>query len=43
MYSLVSWCFVINPVNYPLAAVNFFVGTNGLVQLGRIAKCVSTL
>ncbi|WFD31382.1 acylpyruvate hydrolase [Malassezia sp. CBS 17886] len=33
----VRYCFVITPVNYPLAAVNFFVGTNGLVQLGRIA------
>lgn len=31
---------MINPVNYPLAAVNFFVGVNGLVQLGRIAKFV---
>ncbi|WFD37668.1 Mitochondrial pyruvate carrier 2 [Malassezia japonica] len=33
----VRYCFVITPVNYPLAAVNFFVGVNGLVQLGRIA------
>lgn len=31
------YCFVITPVNYPLAAVNFFVGTTGLVQLLRIA------
>lgn len=29
---------VITPVNYALAAVNFFVGTTGLVQLGRIYK-----
>lgn len=35
-----SYCFVITPVNYPLAAVNFFVGVTGLVQLARIAKCV---
>ncbi|PKI84059.1 hypothetical protein MVES_002117 [Malassezia vespertilionis] len=32
----VRYCLVITPVNYPLAAVNFFVGSNGLVQLGRI-------
>ena len=31
---------MITPVNYPLAAVNFFVGVNGLVQLGRIAQYV---
>ena len=36
----VSYCFVITPVNYPLAAVNFFLGTNGLVQLGRVAQYV---
>ncbi|KAL4401897.1 Mitochondrial pyruvate carrier 2 [Malassezia pachydermatis] len=33
----VRYCFVITPVNYPLAAVNFFVGTTGLVQLARVA------
>jgi len=32
----VRYSFVIIPVNYSLAAVNFFVGCNGLVQLGRI-------
>lgn len=35
--NLISYCFVITPVNYSLAAVNFFVGTTGLVQLLRIA------
>lgn len=35
-----SYCFVIQPVNYSLAAVNFFVGSNGLVQLARIAQYV---
>ncbi|BEJ11117.1 hypothetical protein CspHIS471_0105390 [Cutaneotrichosporon sp. HIS471] len=34
----VRYCMVITPVNYALAAVNFFVGTTGLVQLGRIYK-----
>ncbi|WFC98416.1 Mitochondrial pyruvate carrier 2 [Malassezia yamatoensis] len=33
----VRYCFVITPVNYPLAAVNFFVASNGLAQLARIA------
>ncbi|AXA48149.1 mitochondrial pyruvate carrier 2 [Malassezia restricta] len=33
----VRYCFVITPVNYSLAAVNFFVGSTGLVQLLRIA------
>ncbi|KAG8943045.1 Mitochondrial pyruvate carrier 2 [Tulasnella sp. 424] len=32
----VRYSFVIIPVNYSLAAVNFFVGTSGLVQLARI-------
>ncbi|KAH8929374.1 UPF0041-domain-containing protein [Atractiella rhizophila] len=31
----VRYSFVITPVNYSLAAVNFFVGSTGLVQLGR--------
>ena len=35
--NLISYCFVITPVNYSLAAVNFFVGSTGLVQLLRIA------
>lgn len=39
LYSL-SYCFVIHPVNYSLAAVNFFVGSNGLVQLARVAQYV---
>ncbi|KAH7108107.1 mitochondrion protein [Auriculariales sp. MPI-PUGE-AT-0066] len=30
------WSFVIMPVNYSLAAVNFFVGGTGLYQLKRI-------
>jgi len=33
----VRYSFVITPVNYSLAAVNFFVGLSGLSQLGRIA------
>ncbi|KAG6813693.1 Mitochondrial pyruvate carrier 2 [Tricholoma furcatifolium] len=33
----VRYSFVITPVNYSLAAVNFFVGASGLTQLGRIA------
>lgn len=32
----VRYSFVITPVNYSLAAVNFFVGANGLAQLYRI-------
>ncbi|CCM05692.1 uncharacterized protein FIBRA_07923 [Fibroporia radiculosa] len=32
----VRYSFVITPVNYSLAAVNFFVGSTGLGQLGRI-------
>jgi len=34
----VRYSFVIIPVNYSLAAVNFFVGLSGLTQLGRIAQ-----
>ncbi|KIM91990.1 hypothetical protein PILCRDRAFT_57387, partial [Piloderma croceum F 1598] len=34
----VRYSLVITPVNYSLAAVNFFVGTTGLTQLGRIAN-----
>ncbi|KAH9055435.1 UPF0041-domain-containing protein [Lactarius vividus] len=34
----VRYSFVINPVNYSLAAVNLFVGSTGLGQLARIAK-----
>jgi len=34
----VRYSLVITPVNYSLAAVNFFVGTIGLGQLGRIAN-----
>ena len=34
----VRYSFVIIPVNYSLAAVNFFVGLSGLTQLGRIAN-----
>lgn len=33
----VRYCFVITPINHSLAAVNFFVGSSGLAQLGRIA------
>ncbi|KAF9555636.1 UPF0041-domain-containing protein [Agrocybe pediades] len=33
----VRWSLIITPVNYNLAAVNFFVGLSGLTQLGRIA------
>jgi len=33
----VRYSFVIIPVNYSLAAVNFFVGATGLGQLARIA------
>ncbi|KAJ3555747.1 hypothetical protein NM688_g2399 [Phlebia brevispora] len=32
----VRYSFVITPVNYSLAAVNLFVGSTGLGQLGRI-------
>ncbi|KAG8899760.1 Mitochondrial pyruvate carrier 2 [Tulasnella sp. 408] len=32
----VRYSFVIIPVNYSLAAVNFFVGSSGLAQLVRI-------
>jgi len=32
----VRYSFVIIPVNYSLAAVNFFVGTTGVTQLYRI-------
>jgi len=32
----VRYSFVIIPVNYSLAAVNFFVGTTGVVQLYRV-------
>jgi len=38
----VRYSFVIIPVNYSLAAVNFFVGVSGLTQLGRIAHYRST-
>ncbi|TGZ85322.1 UPF0041-domain-containing protein [Ascodesmis nigricans] len=31
------WCLIISPINYPLAAVNFFLGTVGTVQMSRIA------
>ncbi|KAJ6603117.1 mitochondrial pyruvate carrier [Mycena sp. CBHHK59/15] len=34
----VRYSMVIIPVNYSLAAVNFFVGLSGLTQLGRIAN-----
>jgi len=34
----VRYSLVITPVNYSLAAVNFFIGTTGLGQLGRIAN-----
>ncbi|KAF8891729.1 UPF0041-domain-containing protein [Infundibulicybe gibba] len=34
----VRYSVVITPVNYSLAAVNFFVGLSGLTQLGRIAN-----
>ncbi|KAJ1675039.1 hypothetical protein EV182_002056, partial [Spiromyces aspiralis] len=32
------WSFVITPKNYPLAAVNFFVGLTAFYQLFRVAK-----
>ncbi|KAK7057409.1 mitochondrial pyruvate carrier [Favolaschia claudopus] len=34
----VRYSFVIIPVNYSLAAVNFFVGLSGVTQLARIAN-----
>ncbi|EIW83311.1 UPF0041-domain-containing protein [Coniophora puteana RWD-64-598 SS2] len=34
----VRYSLVITPVNYSLAAVNFFVGATGLSQLARIAN-----
>ncbi|EIN11953.1 UPF0041-domain-containing protein, partial [Punctularia strigosozonata HHB-11173 SS5] len=34
----VRYSMVITPVNYSLAAVNFFVGMTGLGQLARVAK-----
>jgi len=34
----VRYSLVIIPVNYSLAAVNFFVGLSGLTQLGRITN-----
>ncbi|KAL4917704.1 UPF0041-domain-containing protein [Aspergillus aurantiobrunneus] len=30
------WCMIITPKNYLLAAVNFFLGCVGIVQVGRI-------
>ncbi|KAL1704564.1 hypothetical protein EV121DRAFT_280262 [Schizophyllum commune] len=36
----VRYSLVITPVNYSLAAVNFFVGLSGLTQLVRVAKYV---
>jgi len=38
----VRYSLVITPVNYSLAAVNFFVGSTGLSQLARIAHYRST-
>lgn len=32
----VRYSLVITPINYSLAAVNFFVGTTGIAQLYRI-------
>ncbi|KAL4252649.1 Mitochondrial pyruvate carrier [Abortiporus biennis] len=32
----VRYSLVITPINYSLAAVNFFVGSTGLGQLGRV-------
>ncbi|KAI0250169.1 UPF0041-domain-containing protein [Lactifluus subvellereus] len=34
----VRYSLVIKPINYSLAAVNFFVGSTGLGQLARIAQ-----
>ncbi|KAJ7594729.1 mitochondrial pyruvate carrier, partial [Mycena floridula] len=39
----VRYSLVITPVNYSLAAVNFFVGASGLTQLARIARYRSSL
>jgi len=39
----VRYSLVITPVNYSLAAVNFFVGATGLGQLARIAHYQSNL
>ncbi|TRM69744.1 hypothetical protein BD626DRAFT_544362 [Schizophyllum amplum] len=39
----VRYSLVITPVNYSLAAVNFFVGLSGLTQLVRVAKYVLAL
>ncbi|KAH7888638.1 mitochondrial pyruvate carrier [Phlebopus sp. FC_14] len=38
----VRYSLVITPINYSLAAVNFFVGSTGLGQLARIAHYRST-
>ncbi|EAU32537.1 hypothetical protein ATEG_07153 [Aspergillus terreus NIH2624] len=32
------WCMIITPRNYLLAAVNFFLGCVGVVQVGRIVN-----
>ncbi|PVU96705.1 hypothetical protein BB559_002282 [Furculomyces boomerangus] len=32
------WCTIIKPKNYPLSAVNFFVGVTATVQLVRAAR-----
>ncbi|KAF9887956.1 hypothetical protein FE257_009478 [Aspergillus nanangensis] len=32
------WCMIITPKNYLLAAVNFFLGCVGIVQVGRIVS-----
>jgi len=34
----VRYSLVIKPVNYSLAAVNFFIGSTGLGQLARISQ-----
>ncbi|KAF9647273.1 UPF0041-domain-containing protein [Thelephora ganbajun] len=39
----VRYSLVITPVNYSLAAVNFFVGATGLGQLARIAHYQNNL
>ncbi|KJZ75870.1 hypothetical protein HIM_04694 [Hirsutella minnesotensis 3608] len=36
------WCLIIKPKNYLLAAVNFFLGLVGIVQLTRIGLYEST-
>ncbi|KAF8494650.1 mitochondrial pyruvate carrier [Russula emetica] len=38
----VRYSLVIKPINYSLAAVNFFVGSTGLAQLARIAHYQSS-